>query len=101
VRYGDVQVCLLLRGAIRNHHHKHYQKSVVVSLKCNVNVFSPVCVLKITIIKDVVTDTIEVRLLKTLVDFPNWLGSTSFPCTRDNVSDLYQTDDGVCTTSRS
>jgi len=46
-------------------------ESVVVSLEGNVNVFSPVCFLKIRIVEDVATGAVDVCLVRTLVDSPN------------------------------
>ena len=94
-----MQVCLPLRRAIWR--SSETQIKSVVSLEDNVDVFSPVCVLKIEITEDVGLGVPEVCLIKTLVSSPNRLGSTGSTCTNDNVFRFISTDDGVCTTDRS
>ena len=56
----------------------------IISPEDNVNI-SSVCALKIRIAKDVGTCAVEIRLVKTLNDFPNRFFSSPF--TDDNVLD--------------
>ena len=71
-------------------------ESVVISLEDNVHRFSLVCAPEIRTSEDLDTDAVKYIFIKTLVGYPNQLGSIGSPCTGDNVFRFILIDNEVC-----